>query len=97
MSCDRRGYVPIRTRPSGKGRWRHEHHGEPSLQVAEQISARAAKRGLCSANLSDSAGITTAELRHSLDGRRPFTIDELAGIARLVECTVTDLVTEPRS
>lgn len=68
----------------------------PSLatQVAQRVQAGMEAAGVSQAGLSQDAGIPRATLIRRLRGHQPFTVTELEAIARVLDCSVLDLLPE---
>jgi transcriptional regulator with XRE-family HTH domain len=62
--------------------------------VADNITSRAAALGIYGQAIAYAASISTVELGQSLNGRRTFDLEELAGIAGVLGCRVSDLLAE---
>ena len=63
-----------------------------SERVAEEIRAEMARQQITVDALSEKSGIPISTLRRSVKGQRPFTIQELFVITRLLGTTVVDIV-----
>lgn len=63
-----------------------------SERVAEEVRAEMARRQISVNALSEESGVPISTLRRSVNGQRPFTIQELFVITRLLETTVVDIV-----
>ncbi len=63
-----------------------------SERVAEEVRAEMARRQISVDALSEESGVPISTLRRSVKGQRPFTIQELFVITRLLGTTVVDIV-----
>lgn len=63
-----------------------------SERVAEEVRAEMARQQITVDALSEQSGIPISTLRRSVKGYRPFTINELFVITRLLETSVVDIV-----
>lgn len=63
-----------------------------SERVAEEVRAEMARRQISVNALSEESGVPISTLRRSVNGQRPFTIQELFVITRLLDTTVVDIV-----
>lgn len=63
-----------------------------SERVAEEIRAEMARRQISVDALSEQSGIPISTLRRSVKGQRPFTIQELFVITRLLGTTVVEII-----
>lgn len=63
-----------------------------SERVAEEVRAEMARRQISVNALSEDSGVPISTLRRSVNGQRPFTIQELFVITRLLDTTVVDIV-----
>lgn len=63
-----------------------------SERVAEEVRAEMARRQISVDALSEESGVPISTLRRSVKGQRPFTIQELFAITRLLGTTVVDIV-----
>jgi len=63
-----------------------------SERVAEEIRAEMARQQISVDALSEESGVPISTLRRSVKGQRPFTIQELFVITRLLGTTVVDIV-----
>ena len=63
-----------------------------SERVAEEVRAEMARQEITVNTLSEESGVPISTLRRSVKGQRPFTIQELFVITRLLDTTVVDIV-----
>lgn len=63
-----------------------------SERVAEEIRAEMARQKITVNALSEESGIPISTLRRSVNGQRPFTIQELFVITRLLDTTVVEII-----
>lgn len=63
-----------------------------SERVAEEVRAEMARRQISVDALSEESGVPISTLRRSVKGQRPFTIQELFEITRLLGTTVVDII-----
>lgn len=63
-----------------------------SERVAEEIRAEMARQKITVNALSEESGIPISTLRRSVNGQRPFTIQELFVITRLLGTTVVEII-----
>ena len=63
-----------------------------SERVAEEVRAEMARRQISVDAMSEESGVPISTLRRSVKGQRPFTIQELFVITRLLGTTVVDIV-----
>ena len=63
-----------------------------SERVAEEIRAEMARQQISVDALSEKSGIPISTLRRSVKGYRPFTIQELFVITRLLDTTVVEII-----
>ena len=63
-----------------------------SERVAEEVRAEMARQKITVNALSEESGVPISTLRRSVNGQRPFTIQELFVITRLLETSVVDIV-----
>lgn len=63
-----------------------------SERVAEEVRAEMARRQISVNALSEESGVPISTLRRSVNGQRPFTIQELFVITHLLDTTVVDIV-----
>ena len=71
----------------------HADQGWFFAQIAEQVAARRAERGLSQKQLADLCGTTQSAIARLESGGRPPRIDTLLNIAAALEC---ELVVELR-
>ena len=63
-----------------------------SERVAEEIRAEMARQQITVDALSEQSGIPISTLRRSVKGYRPFTINELFVITRLLGISVVEII-----
>lgn len=63
-----------------------------SERVAEEIRAEMARQEITVNMLSEKSGVPISTLRRSVKGQRPFTINELFVITRLLDINVIDII-----
>lgn len=63
-----------------------------SERVAEEVRAEMARRQISVDALSEESGVPISTLRRSVKGYRPFTIQELFVITRLLDTTVVEII-----
>lgn len=63
-----------------------------SGRVAEEIRAEMARQQITVDALSEKSGIPISTLRRSVKGHRPFTINELFVITRLLGISVVEII-----
>lgn len=63
-----------------------------SERVSEEVRAEMARRRMSVNALSEESGVPISTLRRSVNGQRPFTIQELFVITRLLDISVVDIV-----
>lgn len=63
-----------------------------SERVAEEIRAEMARQQITVDALSEQSGIPISTLRRSVKGHRPFTINELFVITRLLGISVVEII-----
>lgn len=63
-----------------------------SERVAEEIRAEMARQQISVDALSEKSGIPISTLRRSVKGQRPFTINELFVITRLLGISVVEII-----
>lgn len=63
-----------------------------SERVAEEIRAEMARQQVTVDALSEKSGIPISTLRRSVKGHRPFTINELFVITRLLGISVVEII-----
>lgn len=63
-----------------------------SERVAEEIRAEMARQQITVDALSEKSGIPISTLRRSVKGHRPFTINELFVITRLLGISVVEII-----
>ena len=65
--------------------------------VAEEVRAAAARKQVSSARLAAAANVSTASMSRRMNGRYPFTVDELAIVASVLGVRVQDLLPAQRT
>ncbi len=63
-----------------------------SERVAEEVRAEMARQEITVNTLSEKSGVPISTLRRSVKGQRPFTIQELFVITRLLGISVVDVI-----
>lgn len=63
-----------------------------SERVAEEVRAEMARQEITVNALSEKSGVPISTLRRSVKGKRPFTINELFVITRLLGISATELI-----
>ncbi|TJV70313.1 MAG: helix-turn-helix transcriptional regulator [Mesorhizobium sp.] len=67
-----------------------------SLAVPTFVKERRKLKGMTQADLAHSAGLSTAAIHNLEAGKNGFTDKSLAAIARVLECTAVELLTDPK-
>ena len=63
-----------------------------SERVAEEVRAEMARQEITVNTLSEKSGVPISTLRRSVKGQRPFTINELFVITRLLGISVVEII-----
>lgn len=63
-----------------------------SERVAEEVRAEMARQEITVNTLSEKSGVPISTLRRSVKGQRPFTINELFVITRLLGLSVVEII-----